>query len=49
MNILLTIEHWFELVGNLIWGFPLMILLVGTGLWLPLVWLFSEGLRVLVG
>lgn len=37
MNILSTIEHWFELVGNLIWGFPLMILLVGTGLWLTIV------------
>ena len=34
MNILKHLESFFEFTGNIIWGFPLMVLLVGTGLWL---------------
>jgi len=37
MNILKYLESFFESVGNIIWGYPLMILLVGTGLWLTIV------------
>ena len=37
MKIISTIEGYFEIVGNFIWGYPLMILLVGTGLWLTVI------------
>ncbi|UCF62863.1 MAG: sodium:alanine symporter family protein [bacterium] len=36
MNILKHLESFFVFAGNLIWGYPLMVLLVGTGLWLTL-------------
>ena len=35
-DILCSIENFFTSIGNFIWGWPLMILLVGTGVWLTL-------------
>ncbi len=37
MNILKTIEIFFQHLGNFIWSWPLIILLVGTGLWLTII------------
>lgn len=37
MNILEAIESLLHQLGNILWGFPLMILLVGTGLYLTVV------------
>ena len=31
------IEQWIHIMSDFIWGFPLLILLVGTGLWLTIV------------
>ncbi len=36
MNILNQFEAVLNQLGDFLWGFPLMILLVGTGLWLTL-------------
>lgn len=35
-NDLAMIEHWLEKVNSLVWGPPLLILLVGTGIWLTI-------------
>lgn len=37
MNILKIIEIFFQDLGNFIWSWPLIILLVGTGLWLTII------------
>jgi AGCS family alanine or glycine:cation symporter len=37
MNILEAIESVLHQLGNMLWGFPLMILLVGTGLYLTII------------
>ena len=37
MEWLKIVEIWFQKVGNFIWSWPLIILLVGTGLWLTLI------------
>ena len=37
MEWLKIIEIWFQNLGNFIWNWPLIILLVGTGLWLTLI------------
>jgi AGCS family alanine or glycine:cation symporter len=36
MEWLKTVEIWFRDLGNFIWNWPLIILLVGTGLWLTI-------------
>jgi AGCS family alanine or glycine:cation symporter len=36
MDWLKTVEIWFQNWGNFIWNWPLIILLVGTGLWLTI-------------
>lgn len=37
MNMLKTFEIFFQYLGNFIWSWPLIILLVGTGLWLTII------------
>lgn len=37
MDWLKIIENWFQNLGNFIWNWPLIILLVGTGLWLTVI------------
>jgi len=37
MDWLKIIEYWFQNLGNFIWNWPLIILLVGTGLWLTVI------------
>ncbi|MBN2367062.1 MAG: sodium:alanine symporter family protein [Calditrichaeota bacterium] len=37
MDFLKSLEIWFQQVSGLVWGYPLMILLVGTGLWLTVI------------
>jgi len=36
-NILQMLENFFRSIGSFIWGWPLMIMLVGTGLWLTFI------------
>jgi AGCS family alanine or glycine:cation symporter len=37
MNLQHLLEIWFQKISNIVWGYPLMILLVGTGLWLTII------------
>jgi AGCS family alanine or glycine:cation symporter len=37
MNLQHFLEIWFQKISNVVWGYPLMILLVGTGLWLTII------------
>ncbi len=37
MNVQKILELWFQKISDVVWGYPLMILLVGTGLWLTVI------------